>query len=85
MVGSLVGPCPQDSILSILGGEGDEKLWVDGDAFPSLFGTGSKDYYGFGYCSPTVRLSDLATCRHCHQRIVNSRSRRPQTRLPVCG
>jgi hypothetical protein len=35
-------------------GEGDEKIWVDGDAFPSLFGTGSEDYYGFGYCSPTV-------------------------------
>jgi hypothetical protein len=35
-------------------GEGDEKIWVDGDAFPSLFGTGSEDYYGFGYCNPTV-------------------------------
>jgi hypothetical protein len=35
-------------------GEGDEKIWVDDDAFPSLFGTGSEDYYGFGYCSPTV-------------------------------
>jgi hypothetical protein len=33
-------------------GEGDEKIWVDGDAFPSLFGTGTEDYFGQAYCSP---------------------------------
>ncbi|MCX8038583.1 MAG: DUF2961 domain-containing protein [Candidatus Sumerlaeia bacterium] len=27
-------------------GEGDEKVWVDGEKFPSTFGTGSEDYYG---------------------------------------
>jgi hypothetical protein len=32
-------------------GEGDEKIWVDGDAFPSFFGTGTEDYYGYAYCS----------------------------------
>ncbi len=26
-------------------GEGDEKIWVDDDAFPSHFGTGTEDYY----------------------------------------
>jgi hypothetical protein len=26
-------------------GEGDEKVWVDGDTFPSWFGTGSEDYF----------------------------------------
>nr|WP_106831904.1 glycoside hydrolase family 172 protein [Parabacteroides pacaensis] len=26
-------------------GEGDEKIWVDGDTFPSHFGTGTEDYY----------------------------------------
>jgi phage protein U len=25
-------------------GEGDEKIWVDGEDFPSLFGTGTEDY-----------------------------------------
>jgi len=35
-------------------GEGDEKIWVDGDAFPSLFGTGTEDYFGQAYCSPTT-------------------------------
>lgn len=33
-------------------GEGDEKIRVDGEAFPSHFGTGTEDYYGFGWCMP---------------------------------
>jgi hypothetical protein len=32
-------------------GEGDEKIWLDDEAFPSFFGTGSEDYFGFGWCS----------------------------------
>jgi hypothetical protein len=35
-------------------GEGDEKVWVDDDSFPSLFGTGTEDYFGQGYCSPEL-------------------------------
>lgn len=31
-------------------GEGDEKVWVDDDAFPSIFGTGSEDYFGYAWC-----------------------------------
>lgn len=27
-------------------GEGDDKLWIDGETFPSYFGTGSEDYLG---------------------------------------
>lgn len=34
-------------------GEGDEKIYVDGEAFPSHFGTGSEDYYGYAWCCPT--------------------------------
>jgi hypothetical protein len=30
-------------------GEGDEKVYVDGETFPSHFGTGSEDYYGYSY------------------------------------
>ena len=33
-------------------GEGDEKIWVDGESFPSHFGTGTEDYYGYAWCSP---------------------------------
>ncbi|HXU60512.1 MAG TPA: glycoside hydrolase family 172 protein, partial [Polyangia bacterium] len=33
-------------------GEGDEKIFVDGEAFPSLFGTGTEDYFGFAWSTP---------------------------------
>ncbi len=35
-------------------GEGDEKIYVDGETFPSHFGTGSEDYYGYAWCSPEL-------------------------------
>jgi hypothetical protein len=33
-------------------GEGDEKIYVDGEKFPSWFGTGTEDYYGYGWSDP---------------------------------
>lgn len=30
-------------------GEGDEKIFVDGEKFPSIFGTGTEDYYGYSW------------------------------------
>ncbi|WP_165072868.1 glycoside hydrolase family 172 protein [Paludisphaera rhizosphaerae] len=33
-------------------GEGDEKVYVDGEAFPSTFGTGTEDYFGYGWSDP---------------------------------
>lgn len=33
-------------------GEGDEKVYVDGEEFPSHFGTGTEDYYGYAWCRP---------------------------------
>ncbi len=33
-------------------GEGDEKIYVDGETFPSWFGTGSEDYYGYAWSDP---------------------------------
>jgi len=33
-------------------GEGDEKIFVDGEAFPSHIGTGTEDYYGYAWCRP---------------------------------
>lgn len=32
-------------------GEGDEKVFVDGESFPSTFGTGTEDYYGYAWSS----------------------------------
>ncbi len=31
-------------------GEGDEKVYVDGETFPSWYGTGSEDYFGYAWC-----------------------------------
>ncbi|WP_257285091.1 glycoside hydrolase family 172 protein [Endozoicomonas sp. SESOKO1] len=49
--GSLIG----DSLTLFDGarewwGEGDEKIYVDGETFPSHFGTGTEDYYGYAWC-----------------------------------
>ncbi len=33
-------------------GEGDEKITVDGESFPSLFGTGTEDYFGYAWSTP---------------------------------
>ena len=33
-------------------GEGDEKIFVDNEAFPSHVGTGTEDYYGYAWCRP---------------------------------
>ena len=30
-------------------GEGDEKIYVDGENFPSIFGTGTEDYYAYSW------------------------------------
>ncbi len=31
-------------------GEGDEKIYIDGETFPSHIGTGTEDYYGYAWC-----------------------------------
>lgn len=31
-------------------GEGDEKIYVNGESFPSTFGTGTEDYFGYAWC-----------------------------------
>ena len=33
-------------------GEGDEKIFVDNEPFPSCIGTGTEDYYGYAWCRP---------------------------------
>lgn len=51
-------------------GEGDEKIWVDGESFPSHLGTGTEDYYGYSYApkgiiqtpfTNQVRIDDART------------------------
>lgn len=54
-------------------GEGDEKIWVDGEAFPSHVGTGTEDYYNYSYApkgiiqtpfSNQVRIDEPMTQGH---------------------
>lgn len=33
-------------------GEGDAKFFVDGEEFPSTYGTGTEDYFGYAWCIP---------------------------------
>jgi hypothetical protein len=49
-------------------GEGDEKFFVDGEKFPSWFGTGSEDYFGFAWATP-----DLFS-RAYHNQVLNEGS-----------
>ncbi|MBN2449200.1 MAG: DUF2961 domain-containing protein [Lentisphaeria bacterium] len=41
-------------------GEGDEKIWVDDDRFPSFFGTGSEDFFGDAWGIRTLHESFFA-------------------------
>lgn len=37
-------------------GEGDEKVFVDDEAMPSIFGTGSEDYFNYSWSAPDIFL-----------------------------
>jgi hypothetical protein len=39
-----------DNPLKNWWGEGDEKIYVDGETLPSWFGTGTEDYFGYAWC-----------------------------------
>jgi hypothetical protein len=41
-------------------GEGDEKFFVDGEKFPSTFGTGSEDYFGYAFAAFHPEVFDSA-------------------------
>jgi hypothetical protein len=42
-------------------GEGDEKIYVDGEKFPSIYGTGTEDYLLTAWC-PSVHHTAFAGC-----------------------
>ena len=50
-------------------GEGDEKFFVDAEKFPSTFGTGSEDYFGYAWCNPTL----FENCYHNQTISMNNR------------
>jgi hypothetical protein len=52
-------------------GEGDEKIYVDGETFPSFIGTGTEDYYGYAWGMATWFSSPFISAPH---RDLDSRS-----------
>lgn len=46
-------------------GEGDEKVYTDNDTFPSIFGTGSEDYFGYAWCHPNTIVDHPFTSQPC--------------------
>jgi hypothetical protein len=50
----LLNPNPVPTPYGSWWGEGDEKVFVDDEARPSLFGTGSEDYYNYSWSSPDI-------------------------------
>jgi hypothetical protein len=50
----LYNPSPVPTPYGSWWGEGDEKVFLDGELRPSLFGTGSEDYYNYSWSSPDI-------------------------------
>lgn len=52
----LLNPCNVPTEGGSWWGEGDEKIYIDDDAFPSTFGTGSEDYYNYAWSLPDILI-----------------------------
>jgi hypothetical protein len=50
----LLNPCRASTPWGGWCGEGDEKIFVDGDRVPSTFGTGSEDYFNYAWSAPDI-------------------------------
>lgn len=50
----LYNPCNATVSWGNWWGEGDEKIFIDRDTFPSYFGTGSEDYFNYSWSSPDI-------------------------------
>lgn len=46
-------------------GEGDEKIWMDGEPFPSHIGTGTEDYYGYAWGDTRLFQGPFASQVRC--------------------
>jgi hypothetical protein len=46
-------------------GEGDEKIYVDGETFPSHIGTGTEDYYNYSWCHTGLFQTPFANQIRC--------------------
>lgn len=46
-------------------GEGDEKIYVDGETFPSFFGTGTEDFLGYAWSNPELYIRPYHGQQRC--------------------
>lgn len=46
-------------------GEGDEKIYVDGESFPSYFGTGTEDFLGYAWSNPQLYIRPYHGQQRC--------------------
>ena len=63
-------------------GEGDEKIWIDGEGFPSIFGTGTEDYYAYSWGGRSTDFYEhpFHAQVRCHQYNKLNRKRNPDER-----
>jgi hypothetical protein len=50
----LLNPSPVPTPYGSWWGEGDEKVFVDNERNPSIFGTGSEDYFNYSWSAPDI-------------------------------
>ncbi|GMV24801.1 MAG: hypothetical protein AMXMBFR58_08320 [Phycisphaerae bacterium] len=50
----IMNPCPVPTAGGNWWGEGDEKVFVDGEDRPSIFGTGSEDYFNYAWSESDI-------------------------------
>ena len=62
-------------------GEGDEKIWVDGEDFPSMFGTGTEDYYGYSWGGKATDFYEHPFHAQPRSHIYDQLNRKPQDKL----
>jgi hypothetical protein len=62
-------------------GEGDEKIYVDGENFPSHMGTGTEDYYDFSFAPQGLMQTPFANQVRVDQRMTQGNSVLTRTRM----
>ncbi|TXG39852.1 DUF2961 domain-containing protein [Seonamhaeicola maritimus] len=57
-------------------GEGDERIWVDNETFPSIFGTGTEDYYAYSWGGMSTDFYEHPFHAQPHAHIYNKINRK---------
>lgn len=60
-------------------GEGDEKIYVDNEDFPSIFGTGTEDYYAYSWGGKSTDFYEHPFHAQPRSFIYNKLNRKPKT------